>query len=114
MTTSPLVGCRWLHQHVHAQVAKDVPDDDFLTAVAETIDLGDEFVANRWDVGAVLSGHPELVGNAIEPPIRLARQKIVLAKARRLIDRGLIEGCACGCRGDFALPDPDRPMIVLL
>jgi hypothetical protein len=27
----------------------------------------------------------------------------VLAKAQSLIDRGLLYGCACGCRGDFEL-----------
>lgn len=27
--------------------------------------------------------------------------KVVLAKLRRLIERGIVEGCGCGCRGDF-------------
>lgn len=27
--------------------------------------------------------------------------KIVLAKFRSMIKRGIIEGCPCGCRGDF-------------
>ena len=30
-------------------------------------------------------------------------EKLRLAKMRRLIERGLVEGCACGCRGDFLL-----------
>lgn len=30
--------------------------------------------------------------------------KVVLAKLRSMIKRGVIDGCACGCRGDFELP----------
>lgn len=29
--------------------------------------------------------------------------KVVLAKLDSMIRRGLIEGCACGCRGDFKI-----------
>jgi len=32
--------------------------------------------------------------------------KVLLAKARRLIRREVIDGCACGCRGDFVRPQP--------
>lgn len=31
--------------------------------------------------------------------------KLVRAKMRRLIARGLVTGCACGCRGDFEITD---------
>lgn len=31
--------------------------------------------------------------------------KVVRAKARSLIRRGVIAGCACGCRGDFRRPE---------
>ena len=31
--------------------------------------------------------------------------KLVLAKMRMLIRRGLVDGCTCGCRGDFVLTD---------
>lgn len=31
--------------------------------------------------------------------------KLVLAKMRMLIRRGLVEGCGCGCRGDFVISD---------
>ena len=30
--------------------------------------------------------------------------KLVLAKLRKMIKRGLLNGCACGCRGDLELP----------
>jgi hypothetical protein len=29
--------------------------------------------------------------------------KLALAKMRSLIDRGLVTGCTCGCRGDFVI-----------
>ena len=29
--------------------------------------------------------------------------KVVLAKMRKLIRRGLVDGCPCGCRGDFVI-----------
>lgn len=31
--------------------------------------------------------------------------KAIIAKCRALIRRGLMEGCCCGCRGDFELTD---------
>lgn len=30
-------------------------------------------------------------------------EKVVLAKMRAMVKRGLVSGCACGCRGDFML-----------
>lgn len=32
------------------------------------------------------------------------KEKVVLAKLRSLIRRGLLDGCYCGCRGDIELP----------
>lgn len=29
--------------------------------------------------------------------------KVVLAKMRALMERGLVVGCGCGCRGDFEI-----------
>jgi hypothetical protein len=33
--------------------------------------------------------------------------KVLRAKARSLMKRGLIGGCSCGCRGDYAVPESD-------
>lgn len=55
-----------------------------------------------WDVGSVLAGLPVPTDFSAEPPIP---EKVVLAKARRLVKRGLIDGCCCGCRGDFRIND---------
>src|SRR5678815_4892395 len=46
--------------------------------------------ANLYDITKALGNPPE---------------KVVLAKLRRLINRGLITGCGCGCRGDFEIPE---------
>lgn len=32
-------------------------------------------------------------------------EKVTLAKLRSLVKRGLLNGCACGCRGDFTVTD---------
>ena len=34
--------------------------------------------------------------------------KLLLAKMRMLIDRRLVDGCTCGCRGDFYITDSGR------
>src|SRR5215471_9823205 len=49
--------------------------------------------ATRWGIGVELWEYPE---------------KVLLAKLRRLVRRGLLAGCACGCRGDFSITDEGR------
>lgn len=38
--------------------------------------------------------------------------KLVLAKMRMLMKRGLVDGCGCGCRGDFELTDLGRAYLL--
>jgi len=38
--------------------------------------------------------------------------KLVLAKMRMLIKRGLATGCGCGCRGDFEITEKGEALIV--
>lgn len=33
---------------------------------------------------------------------------VIHAKCRRLIAQGRLNGCPCGCRGDFVVPELDR------
>lgn len=40
--------------------------------------------------------------------------KLALAKMRQLMSKGLIDGCDCGCRGDFELTDKGRSHILEL
>lgn len=37
--------------------------------------------------------------------------RLVLAKMRALIRSGLVDGCDCGCRGDYVLTEKGRAMI---
>jgi len=30
-------------------------------------------------------------------------EKIIMAKMKQMIKKGLVDGCACGCRGDFTI-----------
>jgi hypothetical protein len=39
--------------------------------------------------------------------------KLILAKMRMLISKGLVDGCACGCRGDFELTERGKQVLVL-
>ena len=75
--------------------AKHIDDASMMLAI---VDLGPgrrpakgrEFrTAKLWDFEGVLGC-----------PARLA-----LAKIRRLMARGLVDGCDCGCRGDFELTE---------
>lgn len=91
------------------QHARDIPNEMFLSivdrlqredATARQIDV--KWVAvMRWEVAEQLG--------AVE--YRDPLQKVVLAKARRLIRRGLLSGCYCGCRGDLSLTDAGRAML---
>lgn len=85
--------------------ASDITDSAFIDAVLFCCAEREMSVATRWDVTAVLAGHPEDVGGGPRDYPGMP-WKVVLAKARSLIRRGLIDGCDCGCRGDFKVKPP--------
>ena len=63
--------------------AKCISDATVLAIVA------DRGPISRWDINDFLGEEwPE---------------RVVLAKLRSLVNRGLLIGCTCGCRGDFEL-----------
>lgn len=87
--------------------AADISDDAFLDAIrtVHRVRWGGNpqwIGASVWDVAAVLDGHPEWAGErqATDGSVQIP-EKVVRAKAKRLITRGFVDGCACGCRGDF-------------
>lgn len=99
--------------------AKDIPDAAFLAAIDTVMDLRDQtkypirgLGASVWDINAVLAGFPDDVAKHDGARTRWDYDelplKVVLAKAKALIRRHLVTGCACGCRGDFnrSLPPP--------
>lgn len=101
--------------------ARDISDMQFLEAVvmAQTLRSVSEGLlpraATQWDVACVLAGRPDLVGTREGTDEQLGvPPKVLLAKAKRMIRRGLIAGCACGCRGDwevYEVPDGHGPLI---
>lgn len=50
--------------------------------------------------GGCAHGVPHAMPLGADTPIKLVR-----AKMGSMIRRGLVNGCACGCRGDFELTD---------
>lgn len=77
--------------------AKDISDVEMLRVVAA---INDPSGARRWaltyDLDEALPSFP---------------RKVVLAKARQLIKRGLLDGCGCGCRGDFEITAKGRELL---
>lgn len=68
--------------------ASDISDGEMLSAIK---------VVAPWRGAQDWADRAALAEYMPYPP------KVILAKARSMIRRGLILGCACGCRGDFRL-----------
>lgn len=68
--------------------AKHIPDGVALLAV---------YLAGR-DRPAQWASRSE-----VEDQLHTYPPKVVLAKMRALLKKGLISGCGCGCRGDFVV-----------
>lgn len=84
--------------------ARDIPDALFLDAIRAARGAhGVPRWATRWDVEAALGGLPLPRDFAVQD-VPGVPSKVVLAKAKRLINRKVIDGCPCGCRGDFEIP----------
>ena len=71
---------------------KDIPDEPILRFLAQR--------PGEWHNW--LFGDEKDVRNAMP---REVPEKLVLGKMRVLIRRGLVDGCPCGCRGDFEITD---------
>ncbi len=100
---------------------KDIPDAAILKFLArlERKEIVATFKANwpeavdgvvTWypTVGTTFNGCVQGVPHAMPEG---TPEKLVLAKMRRLIKRGLVDGCGCGCRGDFELTDKGRAIL---
>jgi hypothetical protein len=40
-------------------------------------------------------------------------EKVALAKMSALLKQGLVDGCGCGCRGDWRITDKGRGLLIL-
>lgn len=83
---------------------KDIPDAPILRFLAGPYD---GWPVPRWGSwfgndypNSVTHAMPEGVGD-----------KLALAKMRQMLRRGVVDGCGCGCRGDFTLTDKGRAEI---
>jgi hypothetical protein len=75
--------------------AKDITDQDMLRAILHDSRTND--LPAAWY--RIARDHPEWP------------EKVILAKCRQLLKRGLITGCVCGCRGDFLLTDKGSQIV---
>ncbi|SEL12515.1 hypothetical protein SAMN05216359_105285 [Roseateles sp. YR242] len=94
---------------------KDIPDRpilEFLTDLGSFTSHDGRVVRWRSAIHFNLSRddscHAPSVRDAMPPDLP---QRLVLAKMNMLIRRGLVDGCACGCRGDFQITERGRAML---
>jgi hypothetical protein len=78
---------------------KDIPTASILEFLAK---MGPYEWANWFD------GDERDVSKSMPPGID---KNLVLAKMRSLIRRELVDGCGCGCRGDFYITDKGRELL---
>jgi len=71
---------------------KDIPDRPILEMLAKNPEQWHNwYFGNDFDVGKAMPvGTPE---------------KLVLSKMQMMIRRGVVDGCPCGCRGDFVITE---------
>jgi hypothetical protein len=87
--------------------AKDIPDDLFIQAVAEC----SKAAARSWNRSSAWASRME-VQEWLSERLGPVPPKVVIAKAKAVIKKGRMQGCTCGCRGDFDLRGmPDDPFV---
>ncbi len=87
---------------------KDIPDTPILQFLASfPVAMTDGLYGGPWEApwATLHSDFPNSVRNAMPCGVP---DKLALAKMRSLIRRGLVQGCYCGCRGDFELTKKGR------
>lgn len=78
---------------------KNIPDRpilEFLAAIPN----------NEWAFNFPLDISPNRSVLAAMP--ESVPHKLAVVKMARLIDRGLVSGCGCGCRGDYVITQAGR------
>lgn len=80
---------------------KDIPERPILELLAHNPDKW-----HTWGTGYYMVTVQDAMPEGTPP-------KLQLAKMRSLMRRGLVGGCGCGCRGDFAITESGCWMIGL-
>lgn len=70
---------------------KDIPDRPILEMLAKNPTQWHNWCWTEWNVR-------DAMPPAIPP-------KLAIAKMRMMIRRGVVDGCPCGCRGDFVITE---------
>lgn len=86
--------------------ASDISDHDFVAAV-DLVQRTKGYWASWYDL---TEQTPDLGADYV-PPFQYFPTKVVLAKAAKVIKRGLIDGCPCGCRGDYEVTAKGRDLL---
>jgi hypothetical protein len=88
--------------------AKDIPDEAALSFVEKTSHTPHQGTGNAPPEGGrwVFWWDFESAGWLKHWP-----SKVLRAKLRALYRRGLLDGCPCGCRGDWVLTDAGRALL---
>lgn len=91
---------------------KDIPDAMLLQLVVDVSRTRNRWAPTmhlpRWVFLTELQEHLGAAGVRGIPDGPEAPYNLVRAKCARLIQRTLLDGCACGCRGDFELTETGR------
>lgn len=74
---------------------KDIPTKPILSLLASIGGVG----CNRF---FDLDNNPRCISHAMPEG---TPEKLAVAKMRNLIKKGYVNGCCCGCRGDFEITD---------
>lgn len=77
---------------------KDVPDRPIL-AFLDSLD-------GKWG-----AWYPDWENSVMQAMPLGTPEKVAIAKMSRLIERGLVDGCGCGCRGDYELTPKGKAML---
>lgn len=85
---------------------KDIPEEPILRFLAGPYDGWD---AAGW--GTWFNYDPMPPNCVLRAMPEGTPEKLALAKMRQMIRKNIIDGCACGCRGDFRLNDKSRAIL---
>ncbi len=87
--------------------AADIPDIEML----EFIDGLKPGRIPKWNLEPYWITRSEILLPEVEYRFRMFPVKVVRAKLARMIKRGLLNGCACGCRGEFEVTEKGRQVM---